>query len=68
MAFQWVYTNGSEWVPLDMAAQHNIEALWSCNATNWINSTIFPSAVYVDISQMVLIHGNYSYAIARTTR
>jgi hypothetical protein len=66
MVFQWVYTNGSEWFPLDMAAQRNIEALWSRNATYWINSTMFPYA-YVDISQMVLIYGNYSYTIARMT-
>jgi hypothetical protein len=68
MAFQWVYANGSYWVPLDIRAQRNIEALWSRNAANWIYTTIFPSPVYVDISQMVLIHGDFSYAIARTSR
>jgi hypothetical protein len=67
MAFQWVYYNGSFWVPLDMVAQYDIEALWSRNAADWINSTTFPSPVYVDISEMVLIHNTYTYTIARKT-
>jgi hypothetical protein len=67
MPFKWVYYNGSQWVPLDMAAQCDIEALWSGNAANWISSTTFPSAVYVDISEMVLIHNIHPYIIARKT-
>jgi hypothetical protein len=67
MAFQWVYANGSCWVPLDMAAQSDIEELWSRNAANWINSTTFPSAVYVNISEMILIHNIDAYTIARKT-
>jgi hypothetical protein len=68
MAFQWVYANGSFWVPLDMAAQSDIEALWFRNVSNWIYSTTFQSPVYIDISQMILLHNNYPYTIARIMR
>jgi hypothetical protein len=68
MSFQWVYTNCSSWVPLDMATQSDIEALWSRNAANWIRSTTFTSFVYVDISQIVLLHNFDSYTIARIMR
>jgi hypothetical protein len=67
-SIQWVYANGSQWVALDRTAQLNIESLWSNNASNWINCRTFPSAVYVDISQMALIWNEMSYTIARIRR
>lgn len=62
---QWVYANGCTWVTLDSSAQQDIESLWEYNASSWIKSRSFRSAVYVDISQMILMCEGMSYTIAR---
>lgn len=62
---QWVYANGCNWIALDITAQKHIESLWSHNASSWIESRSFPTAVYVDISQMCLLCNGMSYTIAR---
>jgi hypothetical protein len=67
-SIQWVYANGSSWITLDPLAQRHIESLWSHNASNWIQTTSFRYPVYVDVSQMCLVMGGYSYAIARRCR
>lgn len=65
---QWVYANGSCWVPLDKIAQGDIEILWSRNASYWIRcpSLSMTGSVYVDISEMVMLFDGYAYAIARS--
>lgn len=65
MAVQWVYASGSSWIALDRVAQMQIESLWKHSASGWVVSTWFQGAVYVDASEMVLLFGGYSYAIAR---
>lgn len=65
MAIQWVYANGSQWVPLDSKAQNKIEMLWSSNYSTWIDCRAFHTVVYVDLDQMALICNGYSYTIAR---
>ncbi|GAN00819.1 hypothetical protein MAM1_0002c00243 [Mucor ambiguus] len=67
MAIQWVYANGSQWVPLDSKAQNKIEALWSNNYSTWIDCRAFQTAVYIDLDQMALLCNGYSYTIARRT-
>jgi hypothetical protein len=65
MAFQWVYSNGSEWVELDQVTQSSIETLWSNSGADWIPSGLFSGAVYVNISEMIMIYNHFSYTIAR---
>jgi hypothetical protein len=65
MAFQWVYSNGSEWVELDQVTQSSIETLWSNSGADWIPSGLFSGAVYVSISEMIMIYDHFSYTIAR---
>ncbi|KAI8891313.1 hypothetical protein K501DRAFT_166463 [Backusella circina FSU 941] len=64
---QWVYANGSEWIPLDPRAQYHIEQLWNTNSSYWIQSDSrnFNGPIYVDISNMCLLFNRNAYSIAR---
>jgi hypothetical protein len=67
---QWVYANGSMWVPLDARAQSQIEQLWSTNSSYWVQSDShnFRGPIYVDIANMCLVHNGIAYSIARCNR
>jgi hypothetical protein len=68
MAIQWAFLNGSEWCFFDQTSQVLIENMWTHNAANWITCRLFPGAVYLDTSDMMLVHNGISYTIARTNR
>lgn len=67
---QWLYANGSCWLPLDRIAQRDIEVLWKRNASYWIRcpSLSKTDSIYVDISEMVMIYNGYAYTIARSMK
>ncbi|KAI8138451.1 hypothetical protein BJV82DRAFT_630886 [Fennellomyces sp. T-0311] len=68
-AIEWVYNAGSAWTPLDQHTQISIEALWSRNAAQWIQSPSFGgNSVYIDTTRLVLMWSGYNYTIARRYR
>ncbi|CAO3640448.1 unnamed protein product [Cunninghamella blakesleeana] len=62
---EWVYASGSNWNLCDPDTQNEIERLWYNDASGWIKSSIFGDYVYVDINELSITHGSYSYTIAR---
>ncbi|KAG2196752.1 hypothetical protein INT47_009643 [Mucor saturninus] len=64
-AVQWVYANGSNWVPLDVTTQQLIEQLWFNNRSAWIDCRTFSGRAYVDFDAMQICFNSLEYTFAR---
>ncbi|KAI8886855.1 hypothetical protein K501DRAFT_243463 [Backusella circina FSU 941] len=66
MRVQWYYSNGCSWIPLEKHTQNILESLWAINSSTFIQSDDFKDVVYVNMTNMCIVHKNSSYTIART--
>jgi hypothetical protein len=66
MKVQWYYSNGNRWVLLEKQTQQMLESLWAINSSTFIQSNDFKDIVYVNMTNMCIVHKNSRYTIART--